>query len=531
MLSTFDLANHHAFYLKSMEHTESSLSPRWLFIEQWRQTVPAVCDSNQAEQPLTCDRPDASSHKRGVPSVLDMSTPPLSDRARSPPKRIKLSHRNRDLSLDDDDGDDHDPFLAHASLPDLVLTSRHNTTASIIANPPELPPFATRSVANSTSGMQASSAASRTTTSTTKSRARSASPTKKTQGLVALKKPIYHVPLDDKKKEQLPEDVRVLYNRLYDITVEHEGVAPWEIREEINGQLARPWRESWFKRRETPSAPSGADAVAEEEEYRDLARVELRALRKIKRTAWKCRERGRSEAAWNTMVHAPLLQLALNRPEYAHVGWEVVTTAQIAKHFVPRMGDFAPTEFADKKMVDLAMVLEPDVSDDSEGEEEAKQQNLEQRFRHLAHAIQRVVRSQPYDRQSINQSMYTPLLEWPIGISIETKAVGANEAGRVQLAIWTAAWHERIKDLMMTTGTWSSDTLFITMPLLLIVEHNWVLSFACDRGDRLEVVGEMTLGETASLKGLYTLVAVLRELAVWMQGRFAEWMLGVLERC
>ena len=299
--------------------------------------------------------------------------------------------------------------------------------------------------------------------------------------------------------------------------------------EEINGQLARPWRESWFKRRETPLAPGGGDAVAEEEEYRGLARVELRALRGIRRAAWKCRERGCSEEAWNTMVHAPLLQLALDRPEYAHVGWEVVTTAQIAKPFVPPMGDFAPTEFAEKKMVDLAIVLESDVSNDCEGEEEVKQQTLEQRFRRLARAIQRVVRSQPYDRQSINQFMYTPLLDWPIGISIETKAVGASEAGRVQLAIWTAAWHERIKDLMRTTGTWSSDTRFITMPLLLIVEHNWVLSFAC--GDRLEVVGEMTVGETASLKGLYTLVAVLRELAVWMRGRFAEWMLGVLEGC
>jgi hypothetical protein len=217
------------------------------------------------------------------------------------------------------------------------------------------------------------------------------------------------------------------------------------------------------------------------------------------------------------MVHAPLLHLALDRPEYAHVGWEVVTTAQITKPFVPPMGDFAPTEFADKKMVDLAMVLEPEVNCDSEGEEQVAGQDdaaLEQRFRRLANAIQRVVRSQPHDRQTINQSMYTPLLDWPIGISIETKADGANEAGRVQLAIWTAAWHERMKDLMMTAGTWSSDTRFITIPLLLIVEHNWVLSFACDRGDRLEIVGEMTLGETASLKGLYTLIAVLRELTV-----------------
>lgn len=513
-----------------MQYTESCLSPGRLFIEQWLQAVSAVCDSNA---PLTRDCPDASSHKRkrdsspGVPFVPDMSTPPPSDRAQSPSKRIKLSHRNRDLSLDDD----NDPFVTHASIPDVDQTPRRNTTASIFASAPQLPPLAPQSIASYTS-VKTSSAASWTTSSTTKSRARSTSPTKKTQGLVALKKPIYHVPLDDNKKEQLPEDIRGLYNRLYDITVEHEGIAPWEVREEINGQLARPWRESWFKRRATPSAPGGEDAAAKEEERHGLACAELKALRKIKGVAWKCRERGRSEAAWNTMVHARLLHLALDRPEYAHVGWEVVTTAQITKPFVPPMGDFAPTEFADKKMVDLAMVLEPEVHYDSEGEEQVAGQDdaaLEQRFRRLANAIQRVVRSQPLDRQTINQSMYTPLLDWPIGISIETKADGTNEAGRVQLAIWTAAWHERMKDLMMTAGTWSSDTRFITIPLLLIVEHNWVLSFACDRGDRLEIVGEMTLGETASLKGLYTLVAVLRELAVWMQGQFAEWMLGVLE--
>ncbi|KAH8907508.1 hypothetical protein BR93DRAFT_926528 [Coniochaeta sp. PMI_546] len=357
----------------------------------------------------------------------------------------------------------------------------------------------------------------------------------KTQALVALKKPIYHMPLDDNKKEQLPQDIRALYDRLYDITVEYEGIAPWEVREEINGQLARPWRESCFKRRETSSAPGGGDAEARR---RDLAYVELEALCKIKSVAWKCRQRGRSEAAWNTMVHAPLIQLALDRPEYVHVGWEVVTTAQIAKPFVPPMADSSLTDFADRKMVDLAMVLEPEVDSDSEGPEEAKRQvagqeddaALEQRFCRLAYAIQRVVRSRPPDRQTINQSLHTPLLDWPIGISIETRTDGANEEGRVQLAVWTAAWHERMKNLMTAACMWSSDTRVITMPLLLIVEHNWVLSFACDRGDWLEIVGEMTLGETASLKGLYTLVAVLRELAVWMQGQFAEWMLGVLER-
>jgi hypothetical protein len=59
-----------------------------------------------------------------------------------------------------------------------------------------------------------------------------------------MKKPVYHLPLDDNTKEQLSEDVRSLYNRLHDITVAHEGIVPRKVREEINRQLARPWEES-----------------------------------------------------------------------------------------------------------------------------------------------------------------------------------------------------------------------------------------------------------------------------------------------
>ncbi|KAB5511554.1 hypothetical protein GE09DRAFT_1209246 [Coniochaeta sp. 2T2.1] len=257
-----------------------------------------------------------------------------------------------------------------------------------------------------------SSAASRTTTSTTKSRARSTSPTKKTQGLVALRKPIYHVPLDDQNKDQLPEDIRELYNRLYDIAVEYEGIAPWEVREEINAAAVRPFKESCFKRRQTPVGPREGNATTEEEEHYAVAVAELKAFRRLEREAWDCRRLCRAELAWNFEVYFPLLKLALDR---------------------------------------------------------------------------------------INQTMYIPLYDRPIG-----------------LAVWTAAWHERMRDLMVPAGIWSSETRLITMLLLLIVGYTWVLSFACDRGDRLEIVGEMTLGETATLKGLYTLVAALRELAGWI---------------
>lgn len=60
----------------------------------------------------------------------------------------------------------------------------------------------------------------------------------------------------------------------------------------------------------------------------------------------------------------------------------------------------------------------------------------------------------------------------------------------------------------------------ITLPALLTIEHTWVLSFVCERGDRLEIVGDMPLDDTRSLLGSYTLLAVVRELGDWIQGLF-----------
>lgn len=52
----------------------------------------------------------------------------------------------------------------------------------------------------------------------------------------------------------------------------------------------------------------------------------------------------------------------------------------------------------------------------------------------------------------------------------------------------------------------------ITLPLLLVVEHEWKLFFAYDNRDRLDIVGDMSIGDTKSLVGLHTMMAVLRVL-------------------
>lgn len=65
--------------------------------------------------------------------------------------------------------------------------------------------------------------------------------------------------------------------------------------------------------------------------------------------------------------------------------------------------------------------------------------------------------------------------------------------------------------------------------LLLSVEYNWKCFFACDRGDRLEVVGEISVGGTNTLIGPYTLVAIVRELANWVDSTFRELIIDTLD--
>jgi hypothetical protein len=67
----------------------------------------------------------------------------------------------------------------------------------------------------------------------------------------------------------------------------------------------------------------------------------------------------------------------------------------------------------------------------------------------------------------------------------------------------------------------------VAQPLILILGNEWKLWFACDRGDGLEIVGGMLIRETPTLFGLYTIVAVLRELADWIEVCFWKWIMDV----
>lgn len=198
----------------------------------------------------------------------------------------------------------------------------------------------------------------------------------------------------------------------------------------------------------------------------------------------------RSEAAWNTMVHYPLLVQLTSHASSIRV--EPITSAQIDPAFRPlanldnsnagssssaasvssrnSTSEWGTDASSSKqgtqavhKMVDFALVLLPD--DDLEAGMK--------RYRSSA------------SPQTVNQTMYYPLVIRPAPVFIETKtSAGSIEEANVQLGIWIAAWHQSMRRMIDLNGM---QEKVITIPLLQVVNGVWTVMFALDAG--AEIVG------------------------------------------
>ena len=307
-------------------------------------------------------------------------------------------------------------------------------------------------------------------------------PTKNTKKfqLQALRKPVFYKPLAENANDQLPTDIQRLYNRIDQITVERVAFLPWSVRHEICTARGRKLGDSWF------TTPQRTD-------NREKALLELRRLQHIVSKARQCQELGRSEASWNAKVHEPLLELAFE-PFEGTVESEPAPDARILSAFLP-LTESQSTTIESK--IDFAVVLDPTITDED---------------RSLAQSIRRTVFAQDVREQSVNQTGYQPLLFRPAATFIETKTTGSADEGRTQLAIFTAALHQRLAVFLDAKFDIRKPQI-ITLPQILTLEHDWKLFFGCDRGDHIDMVGDMSVGDTKNLVGAYTLLAVMREIA------------------
>lgn len=316
--------------------------------------------------------------------------------------------------------------------------------------------------------------------------------------LQLLKKPIHYVSIDDDPTTQLPDDILPTYDRITDI-VNREGFLPRAVEEKIRAiHRKNTVKNHWF----FDHAEDDGSAAHHMQEFIALCDIE--------QAAKACQTEEASESAWNLEVHGPLLKLAL--APFPSLSRDILTQARISKPFVPEMQAASHYDFTRSKMIDWGIRVHPPPSTSAR--------------------IRDVLLGLPFTQRCVNQTTYGPVRFDPVGISIETKiGIGATEEARLQLGVWVAAWHQRIS-MLINTPQLSDPGLIITLPLILIIEHEWRLLFACDKGDRIEIIEDITIGDTKGLVGVYTILATIRVLASWMQDEYGPWIerwLGVSE--
>lgn len=452
------------------------------------------------------------------PRELEMTTPPS-----SAARTGSVSPGPKKRKIDDSKPDSHEPDSDPDATPRSSQSQRPSTTTLSMRT--SFPP------PSSLSHSSAASNVSDRQDRSSKGSRRAASPVKNITGLRRLDKPVLFDSLDDNAGlRQLPEDVRQLYYDIFAATKYQTGIYPAEIRTEIEAlYTGHPPPDSVYRK---PEGGNGKDGIGQEEErffdylplsalfagtaegasfQTRIAHAEFYKVRGIKDHARECLALRRAEAAWNAKVHEPLLELALSR-RHTSVICENATSARILPCFLPCL---ITGEVAEGKMVDF--VLAPNL-----GSESALDFAIQNKLVELAKQMKSSGLVSAH--LCVNQTDYPPLMRSPAAVAMETKVAGASlEEGRLQLGIWTAAWHRRMETLGVGGG--KPGPQLPTLPLILTHDHEWSLYFAVDRLDKIEVFGPMQIGMTDNLPNIYQLLTVLGFLGAWIDTTFRSWVI------
>ncbi|KAH6961898.1 hypothetical protein BKA56DRAFT_499600 [Ilyonectria sp. MPI-CAGE-AT-0026] len=432
------------------------------------------------------------------------STPPSQIRSGSPRKR-RRPHRRQEEGEGTDGGDESSHLEED---PDKTPSASSSSVLSVASC--RLP---LRSVPLVQSSPSISQSSTSQTSSIRKSTRRSASPVK-TFTLQMLRKPVEFVELADNPDAQLPIEIRQLYRDIYDLAVDRERFIPKGLKKAVQGRVPGV-KARYFSEQDEPYDSSTASR-------------ELEILLEIKADAQLCRSSNASEAAWNSDVHSPLLKIALKPSKKPLLRRHVLTSSRISPAFIPPMQEGSCYDVAGSKMVDYGIALHPEDGDP------------------LDLSIRRALAHLPVHSHHLNQTAYDPIRFAANAVSIETKT-GANglQEARLQVGIWIAAWYTRMQQLLRRTMAQEEETqdekndqedgetsgkieLLIPVPVVIVIEHEWKLFFACDRGNKIDIIGHITIGDTKSLDGLFIIVAVIRRLATWIQDDFRTWLEKVL---
>lgn len=182
----------------------------------------------------------------------------------------------------------------------------------------------------------------------------------------------------------------------------------------------------------------------------------------------------------------------------------VTSSAAFLQQSSPRFPQQFDTRFvAQGKMVDMALIFSP-------GDEAP-----------LGNGIQNAVTSMlSSGDKTVNHSEYGPLVYNPLGMNIETKSHTSTGDGRIQVALWTAAWFNRLETwVSLASSTHGSEkvSMLEAISVMLVKGAEWRLSFFCDRGSSFNLVGNIIIGSSQSYVGTCKIFAALRVIIRWIQ--------------
>jgi len=230
----------------------------------------------------------------------------------------------------------------------------------------------------------------------------------------------------------------------------------------------------------------------------DLA---TREVASICRQAQGCQQRYENEAAWNSHVHGPVLslvgELSCHRSD---IGSTNVTTARLNPRFKPVVELTHPP--LPGKVIDFVFFLEP------------------------SNVIEKAFGDLPWETNhghDFNHTLYGPIANRPIAISMETKREGEGQTtGRAQLEIWVAAYFNRLQELAREEA---EELPFL--PLLLTQGPVCSLLFAHRQGEGQTLVTiiyeKVTLGAVTTSSGVFKVTSSLLLLMDWAQTHFRPW--------
>ncbi|TLS29314.1 hypothetical protein PpBr36_00002 [Pyricularia pennisetigena] len=325
-------------------------------------------------------------------------------------------------------------------------------------------------------------------------RKRRLSPLRKHVDLNSLVKPVYmEMKTEAQSESALPKSVQDLSARLEEISEFSTAILPLAAKGALQDMGQQQWPEHSF-------------GFSTEEEDEVSIRATLQELQRITTSTSICIQEDASEAGWNQDVHGPLLRLATQ--PFANVRGINITQATIHPHWLPpiKAGAWAVPPVssssatssatssaassqqssplflqqpgsgfvAQEKMVDMALILSP-------GDETP-----------LGNGIRNAVTSMlSSGEKTVNHSEYGPLVYNPLGVNIKTKSYMSAGDGRIQVALWTAAWFNRLETWVSLASAIHGTrelSMLEAVPVLLVEGAEWRLSFFCNRGSSFSLM-------------------------------------------